>query len=324
IRSERIACIIGTSKGGLTSFARACATGPLREQGGPTDSSTDPAAAAWWSFLPNAAAATVATRFGLEGPSLCPVAACATGLVSLIRGFSLIQSGEADVAVCGSADASVQLPVLASFRRLGVLARGFEDPATACRPFDESRNGFAVGEGAGILVLESESHARARGAAISGRMLAGLGGADLSGITSVETEPAGLIHLLNAVCHAGGIAPARLGTISLHGTATLANDLAESRAVQEVCGPATAGIPCTSLKGGLGHLLGAAGSVETAALLLGMRDGLVPPTVNLQRPGAGCCLSMATGQAVRKNLPFGLKLSLGFGGQLAAALFARD
>lgn len=324
VPAGRMACVVGSSKGGLTSFARACVA-HLAEQSLPRecDSPHGCDGDGWWPFLPNAAAASVAGCFGLEGPCLCPVAACATGLISLIRGFDLIRNGDADVVLCGSADASLQLPVLAAFRRLGVLARGFDDPAGACRPFDVTRNGFVVGEGAGMLVLEAADHARARGASPVARMRAGVSGADLSGATSVEAEPVGLVHLLHSACDAAAMTPDRLQALSLHGTATVANDQAESRAVRQAFGPAADGIACTGLKGGLGHLLGAAGSVETVALLLGMRDSVVPPIVNLRQPAAECDLPLIAGQPLRREQEFGLKLSLGFGGQLAAAVFSR-
>lgn len=319
IDRERTGCVIGTSKGGLRSFAQLfAARHPLTESSGAGSDSN-----LWMQYLPNAAAAAVAQSLGLHGPALCPVAACATGLISLQRGADLIRDGYCDVVLAGSTDASLQEAVLGSFARLGVLARGFNDPATACRPFDQSRSGFVVGEGAAVLVMERMSHAERRRAQPSAEWLAGASAADPSGLTGMDREAGGLTRLLQDVLKRAGVTAEQIDYVNLHGSATRLNDRCETRAIRRVFGPAAETLSCSSLKGAIGHLLGAAGSVETAATLLALRDGIVPPTVNLLEPDPECDLNYTPGEPLSRPIEHALKLSMGFGGHLAAAVVRR-
>ena len=297
--SDRGGCVIGTSKLGLRSFARAVPD----------------------EYWPNAAARAVASQWNLQGPALCPVAACATGLVSLIRGADLIRSAECDVVLAGSSDASLLPIVLGSFQRLGVLAHGFETPATACRPFDADRSGFVIGEGAAVLVLEDREHAVARGANILAEFVAGGLASDPSGLTQVDPEGTSLAWLIRDVLRRANTAPDQIDAINLHGTATRANDVAETRAVRAAFGSAADRLACSSQKGAIGHLLGAAGSVESAFAVLALRDQVVPPTINLRRPDPQCDLDYVANQSRPKRLRNVLKLSLGFGGHVAVGLF---
>lgn len=305
---SRVGCVIGTSKGGLRTFSRclkAVRDGSIAES--------------WLGFWPNAAAVAVAAEFDLRGPVLCPIAACATGLMSVVRGAELIREGACDVVLAGSSDASLVPIVLASYRRLGVLANGFDDPATACRPFDRSRSGFVIGEGAAVLVLENAEHASQRGAMPYAEWLGGLMAADPHDLTQLAPEPRSLTRLISDVLRTCGVTPRDLDYINLHGTATALNDVYESRAVMAALGEDVARrIPCSSLKGGLGHLLGAAGSIELAATVLALRDGIVPPTVNLREPDSACDLDYTPLVSRRLPLRTALKLSLGFGGHLVA------
>jgi 3-oxoacyl-[acyl-carrier-protein] synthase II len=248
------------------------------------------------------------------------VAACATGLAACLRGFELIRDGRCDVVLAGSSDASLQPAILGSFQRLGVLARPSDDPATACRPFDRHRSGFVIGEGAGCLVLESFEHAVARGARWyaeweSGRMLS-----DPSGLTQLDPHGQSLQRLLSDLRNEVGELP---DYMNLHGTATLPNDRVESAAIRAVLGTDADGISYSSLKGGLGHLLGAAGSVELAASLLAIRDQTVPPTVNLETADPELTLDFTPRQSRQRSIDRVWKLSLGFGGHLSAASVCR-
>ncbi|MEX0717682.1 MAG: beta-ketoacyl-[acyl-carrier-protein] synthase family protein [Planctomycetaceae bacterium] len=340
---ERVGCVIGTSKGGLRSFAEAyrqARGGRPASHASPTDSTTTSAFPEW---APHTASAAVAAEFGLRGAALCPVAACATGLAAILRGADLIHEGVCDIVLAGSGDASLTLAVLASFRRMGVLARDFADPAAACRPFDRRRDGFLVGEGAAVLVLEGVTSAAvvtsdelrvtsertgtrpARGSPLSpyAELLAGGCLADVSGLTALDPDARALTRLIGDVLRRGGLAPGDLDYVNLHGTATIANDRCETRALRRSLGTAADGVPCSSFKGAIGHLLGAAGSVETACTLLAMRDGIIPPTANLDEPGAGCDLDYVPRAARRGEIRHALKLSLGFGGHLTAAAFRR-
>ena len=308
VLSDRGGCVIGTSKLGLRSFARA-----LRQ----TDNV--PHELLW----PNAAVLAVAAEWRLSGPALCPVAACATGLVSLIRAADLIRSGECDVVLAGSSDASLVPIVLGSFQRLGVLARGFDEPAAACRPFDAERSGFVIGEGAAVLVLEDRAHAAARGATVLAEFVTGGMASDPSGLTQVDPEGASLTWLIRDVLRRANVLPEDIDALNLHGTATRANDVAETRAVRAALGTAADRIACSSQKGAIGHLLGAAGSVESALAVLSLRDQVVPPTINLRTPDPQCDLDYVAITARPMRLRNVLKVSLGFGGHLAVGLFRR-
>ena len=310
--ADRCGCVIGTSKVGLRSFAR-----EFRSMSDDSASATNN----WNQLWPDAAVRSVASQFDLRGPSLCPVAACATGLVSIIRGADLVRSGECDVVLAGSTDASLVPMVLGSFQRLGVMARGIDDPANACRPFDAQRSGFVIGEGAAVLVLERLEMAQARGASIYAEFVGGGMANDPSGITQVEPDGASLAWLIRDVLRRAKVSPQVIDYINLHGTATRANDVAETRAVRAAFGAHADRVLCSSLKGAIGHLLGAAGSVETAITLLALRDQVAPPTVNLETADPQCDLDYVAKSARPARLRNVMKLSLGFGGHLTVGLF---
>jgi 3-oxoacyl-[acyl-carrier-protein] synthase II len=309
----RRGCVIGTSKGGMKSFARLSAAGLSKAE-------NDLPAELWPMFWPNTPASLVAEKWKIRGPVLCPVAACATGLMSLWRGAQLIQEGSCDLVLAGSTDASLQPAVLGAFSRMGVLARTADDPSASCRPFDRHRSGFVVGEGAGVLVMELADLAQSRGARPYAEWLAGGCVSDPIGIARLDPEAASLVWLLKDVLRRAGTRPEEIGYINLHGTGTWDNDRTETRAVRAVFGPHADELSCSSLKGALGHLLGAAGSVETASTLLAMRDAIVPPTRNLQDPDPECDLDYTPGESKPKSIQTALKLSLGFGGHQVAAV----
>lgn len=313
---ERLGCVVGTSKGGLRSFSDFVLS---ERDGGPDDPRK---IGLWRQFLPETPALAVAAEFGAKGPSLCPVAACATGLASLQRGVDLIRDGACDVVLAGSTDASLTPLVVASFQRLGVLARG-ERAENSGRPFDLTRNGFVIGEGAAVLILEREESAAARGATAYAEWLSGGMLADAAGLTSVDPSGAGLRRLIGEVLARGGVEPHEVDYVNLHGTGTRENDACETRGVRAAFGAAADGLSCSSLKGAMGHLLGSAGSVEMACTLLAIRDGIAPPTVNLETRDPECDLDYTPGIARLRPIATALKLSLGFGGHLAGGLVGR-
>lgn len=302
---ERVGCIFGTSKGGLHTFAS------LLDQR--SDGTNE-----WRWGWPSAAAAAIAQRFDLRGPCLAPVAACATGVTAIVRGIAAIEAGECDVVVAGSADDSLHAGVLASFQRLGVMARG-DDPAAACRPFDRSRSGFVVGAGAAALILERRSHAMARNVPWYAEVIRARMGTDPAGITQLDESGESLARLIAETCISS-----QPDLIQLHGTGTRANDPVECRAVMQVFGETAAGSMLTSgLKGALGHLLGAAGSVEAAMACLTLRDQQIPPCANLTELDPACGLNFVRDQPRNARIETVLKLSLGFGGHQAALLLRR-
>lgn len=307
---NRIGCVIGTSKPLLRTYAAMI----------PDNAATPNGPSQWTEFFPNQPALAVSRRLKLTGPCLCPVAACATGLVCLQRGHELIRDGDCDVVLAGSSDASLLPIVLGSFQRLGVLAKNSEHPAKACRPFDLRRNGFVIGEGAAVFVLERLDKAIARGTKIYAEWLAGGMASDGSTLTGLDVSGESLARLITDVLKRADVQPQEIDYINLHGTATEQNDIYETRAVKSALGRAATAVSCSSLKGAIGHLLGAAGSVEMAATLLALRDGIVPPTVNLESPDPACDLDYTPRRPKQKPLRTALKLSLGFGGHLAAAV----
>ena len=251
----------------------------------------------------------VADAFAATGPRLTPVAACATGVVAVARGVDLIRHGTCDRVVCGAADASVHPLTLASFRKLGVLTND------AVRPFDANRSGFAVGEGAAAFVLERAD------LAAPGTVYATVTGASVASaaVRLVDVDPAGeAVGRVLRDC-TRGVPPDLLG---LHGTATQANDPAEAAGVRAAFGGAGSRIPAFGSKGATGHLLGAAGAVELAFTLLALRDGVVPPTTGLRDRDPACDLNLAP-YARRADLRTAAKVSLGFGGTVAAVALRR-
>ncbi|RMG37342.1 MAG: beta-ketoacyl-[acyl-carrier-protein] synthase family protein [Planctomycetota bacterium] len=329
---HRCGVILGTSKGGLARVQQLLrpgeTAGPVRPTGatrraaatgGRTDPRGDAWNAIWQSIGPQTAAECISELFRIQGPRTVPVAACATGLLAVAQAAQWLRQGICDVVICGSADASLCDSVLASFQRLGVLANRFEEPSRAVRPFDRSRTGFLVGEGAAVFVLEKLSTARTRKRRPYARWLAEGWATDPTGLTNMDASGSNLARLITDVLSRGGLAARDVDLIGFHGTATRANDLCETRAVKAALGPSAYRASGFSLKPAVGHLLGAAGSVELAATVLALRDHVVPPTLNLRHADPLCDLDYTPDRARPRRLRAALKLSLGFGGHLAVA-----
>ncbi|QDU50094.1 beta-ketoacyl-[acyl-carrier-protein] synthase family protein [Gimesia panareensis] len=315
LNRETAGCVIGSSKGGMASFAQLAAI-PYSNH----SAAEQPPPELWPQCFAGAASHTIAAHYNLQAAALTPVSACATGFSSIMRGAELIREGICDTVLAGSTDASLLPAVLASFHRMGVLASQFDSPARACRPYDIRRNGFVVGEGAGILVLESLEQAEQRGVTPYAEWLTGGLGSDSTHLMQFDPEAQSLAHLINETLRRAGVEHDEIDYINLHGTGTQINDVYETHALQKAFGAHAASIACSSLKGGMGHLLGAAGSVELALTLLAMRDGIVPPTLNLEEPDPECALNYTPLVAVPREIRTALKLSFGFGGHLAAGL----
>lgn len=316
LRVQSAGVVYGASKGGLHTFQH------LFDRFRSTDAATSECeensqhAGQWLDVFPNQPAAAIRRLVGGDGPLLCPISACATGLAACLRGAELIRNGDCELVLAGSADISLQPALIGSFRRLGVLSRELNDPSAACRPFDRHRSGFVIGEGAACLVLESLQSAQSRQANVYAEWLGGGMLSDPHGLTQLDPRGTSLKRLLQDLRAIAGRAP---DCINLHGTGTTSNDLIECRAIHEVFGEGVADIDCSSLKGGMGHLLGAAGSVELAAAALSIRDQVVPPTVNLVEIDPECRLRLTPGKAKPRRIEDAWKLSLGFGGHLAGA-----
>jgi 3-oxoacyl-[acyl-carrier-protein] synthase II len=325
IDRHRIGLVIGTSKSSLAAIRQGYLE-TFRPNGG-QDSSTCPSPLGremcpdWW---PNVPASRLAVRWDVRGPVLTPVAACATGMASLCRGAELIRDGVCDMVFAGSVDDSISEIIWGSYRRLGVLARiQNDDPATACRPFDRDRTGLLMGAGAAVIVLERWDAAMARGLRPYAEWLAGGTLSDSMALTQVSPDAAGLTRLIKDLLRRGNVAAGELDYLNLHGTGTRENDRYETLGIRQALGQIADQIPCSSLKGTIGHLLGGAGSVEFAATILALRDGIIPPTCNLEHSSPDCDLDYTPQIARRKNMQTALKVSLGFGGHLVGGLIRR-
>jgi len=278
--------------------------------------------AGWWNqWLPNTACWTLGQEFGLYGPRLCHSTACASGLVEVLAAYWAIRDGQCDLALVGSADAIHPL-FAAGFHKMRVLAY-HEDPGQACRPFDAARNGFIMGEGSGMFVLERLSHARRRGARIYAQILGGKIIADAFHVTGLDADSESLAYLIQATLRSTGLQPSDISYINAHGTGTQQNDAMETRGIRRALGSAASRVCVSSTKAVLGHLVNAAGSVELAITVLALRDGFVPPTINLTHPDPQCDLDCTPLVGRRFGGEYALKFSVGFGGHQAAVALRR-
>jgi beta-ketoacyl-acyl-carrier-protein synthase II len=271
-------------------------------------------------MLSNTAAGTIAIRTGARGTNLTINTACAAGASSLHVARDLIAAGTADVVIAGGVEAGITGLSISAFAQMGALSRN-EDPSQASRPFDVDRDGFVMGEGAGMLVLESADHAAARGVEPLA-VLAGCGAsADAFHATAPPEDGGGAILAIQRAVDDAAIEPTTIGHLNAHGTSTPLNDVAESRALRAVFGAHTDQMAVTSTKGVTGHLLGAAGAVEAAFAIQALREGLVPPTANLTTQDPDIALDVVAGEPRAVALDAVLSTSMGFGGQNAALVF---
>ena len=273
-------------------------------------------------FMPNAAGATAAIRFGLKGPNFAPLSACASGADSIGEGFWLIRRGDADLVLAGGSDAAITPQVTGGFNSLTALSP-IMPPEEACRPFDLRREGFVLSEGAGALVLEELKHALDRGAPILAEV-AGYGAAcDATHITAPDPSGAGLARAARRAMEGAGLRPSQVGAVYAHGTGTAANDLAESKALSSVFGPLLPGVRVCAVKSMIGHALAASAVLAAAAAVQTLVSGLIPPTINCTDPDPECPLNLTTEGPVRTETGAVLIDSLGFGGHNAALILKR-
>lgn len=305
VKRDRIGCVVGTSKASLRAMETALRTGTQQ-------SNHETASNLWHSgFMPDAPLQTILALTRAAGPASCPVAACATGLFSVLEGAAMIQSGLCDICIVGSADASLRSSVLAGFHRLGVTSRN-EDAASACRPFDQHRDGFIVGEGGAIMILESRRHQEARNATAYAQLTDGISLTDPTGMTQIDGSGRVVAQLLRQLnCPEADF-------ISLHGTGTETNDLAEARGVAAVY--AQRPPLCFGTKGATGHLLGAAASVEFGLTCLALKNSAVPGTANHSVADSECPITLSSQSIDLPAATSAVKLSLGFGGHVVGCV----
>jgi 3-oxoacyl-[acyl-carrier-protein] synthase II len=267
-------------------------------------------------MMPNACAGVISMRLGWTGPALCIATACAAGANSIGEGVRLIRDGTSDVVLAGGTEHPITPITIAAFARMGALSNRNDDPEHASRPFDADRDGFVIAEGAAFLVLESLDRARARGARIYGEV-AGYGrNSDAYHITAPSPGGVGAAACMQMALDDAGTAPGDIGYVNAHGTSTELNDASEAEAVRKVFGDDLP--PITSNKGTLGHMIAGAGAAEAVASLLSIRDGLVPPTANLERIGDDIGLDVVAGSARSIGSKPVISNSFGFGGHNAS------
>ena len=273
-------------------------------------------------MISNMAVGNVAMHYGLKGKSINVVTACATGTNSIGEAFRSIQYGEADVMVAGGTESAITPLGMAGFAALTALSTN-DDPETASRPFDKDRDGFVMGEGAGIVVLESLEHAQKRGAKILAEVVGYGGSNDAFHITSPAEDGSGAAYAMEMALKDAGIAPEKIDYINAHGTSTHHNDLFETMAVKKALGDHAYKVKINSTKSMIGHLLGAAGGVEFIACVKSIEDGFVHATAGLKEAGEGCDLDYTMGEGVPMDIHYALTNSLGVGGVNASLVIKK-
>lgn len=277
-------------------------------------------------FIPmsiiNMASGQIAISIGAKGPNSCAVTACATGNHCIGDAFRLIQRGDADAMIAGGSEAAVSPLSMAGFAASRALSIRNDAPKEASRPFDRKRDGFVLGEGAGVLLLEALETAEARGTKIYAEMIGYGMTADAFHMTAPPEGGEGAVRCMRIALDDAGIIPAQVGHINAHATSTMA-DAIETAAIKEVFGDAAYTIPLSGTKSMTGHLLGASGGIEAIFTILAIRDNIIPPTINLEHPDPECDLDYTPLRASKKDVSIALSNSFGFGGTNATILFKR-
>lgn len=274
-------------------------------------------------MIPNMATGLTAIALGAQGPSSAVATACAAGSNAIGDAYRLIQLGLADVMVCGGAESAITPLGVAGFASAKALSFRNDDPATASRPFDAERNGFVIGEGAGVLVLESLDHARARGARILAEVVGYGMTCDAHHITAPSPGGAGGAEAMRLALGDAGLEPEAVDYVNAHGTSTQANDSNETAAIRSALGEHAYRVPVSSTKSMTGHLLGGSGGIEAVAAILAIEHGVVPPTINYSNPDPACDLDVVPNQAREAKLDVVLSNSFGFGGHNVCLAFRR-
>jgi len=323
---ERAATSVGVGIGGLERMEAAAASW-YRDGASRFPATFIP------QIIPNMAAGQVAIRYGLKGPCLCPATACASGLHAIGDGLAAIRQGRCDLALCGGAESTITPLAIGGFSAMRALSTRNDDPARACRPFDRARDGFVMGEGAGLLVLEALETAEARGARVYAELVGWGAGGEGHHVTAPEPEGQGALRAMRHAVEDAGLPRAAYGYVNAHGTSTPHNDYNEVVAIRELFGEHATELSISSTKSAIGHLLGAAGGVEAAATALALHHGVLPPTLNFERaddperPDARwtCdpAMDYVPNRPRRRTVEAALCNSFGFGGTNASLALRR-
>ena len=313
---ERSGVIIGSAIGGLTTIEKEKET---ILQAGPRRVATFMIPA----VLANLAAGHVSIRFGLKGPITCPATACAAGTNAVGDAFRMIRDGYADLMIAGGVEAAVTPLAVAGFNAMRALSTKNDEPEKASRPFDQKRDGFVIGEGCGLIVMEELTAALRRGAEIYGEVIGYGLTSDAFHLAAPPPGHEGAVRCMRNALADGGVTPAEVDYINAHGTSTPLNDLYETQAVKTVFGEEKPGVPVSSTKSMTGHMLGAAGGVEAVFTAMAIRDGIIPPTINLDEPGPECDLDYVPHQARKKEIQVAMSNTFGFGGVNASLVLKK-
>lgn len=272
-------------------------------------------------MIPNMAAGNLAILFGMRGPNETISTACASSSHAIAAAFRMIQSGKADLMICGGSEAPVNPLILAAFSSMNALSKRNDEPEKASRPFDKERDGFVLGEGSGIVILESFEHALKRNAKIYAEVSGTGSSADAYHITSPDPDAKGAESAMRAALLDAGTDASEVDLVVAHGTGTVANDPIETKAIKAVFGEKAYKTPVISIKSMLGHTLGAAAALEAVAVVSSMMTGLIPPTINLDSPDPECDLDYVPNVARKAVLKYVMTDSFGFGGQNSVLIF---
>jgi 3-oxoacyl-[acyl-carrier-protein] synthase II len=274
-------------------------------------------------FAPNMASCQIAITFGIHGPTVTSVAACAAGVQAFVDAMHVIQRGDADVVITGGTEAGITPVAIAGLANMGALSTRNDDPAGASRPFDLGRDGFVFSEGSAVMILESEEHAARRGANVLCEVAGGAYTSDAYHITAPDPSGRGQAAAIRRGLERAEIGPEAVDYVAAHATATPLGDVGETNTLKTVFGDHARELAISANKSMLGHLLGAAGAVSGLACILAIRDGMIPPTINLTDPDPQCDLDYTANVAREQRVDVAIANGFGFGGQNASAVFRR-
>jgi 3-oxoacyl-[acyl-carrier-protein] synthase II len=313
---ERVAVVMNTGGGGIPTIERNVTAMALS---GP--SRVSPLVIP--IFAPNMASSQVSIAFGIQGPTITSAAACASGVQAFVDAVRLLRAGEADVVVTGGTEAGITPVALSGLANMHALSRRNDDPEEASRPFDLDRDGFVFGEGGGVLILETEAHAVRRGAHVYAEALGGALTSDAFHLTAPEPSGRGARAAMTNALARAGLEPREIDYIAAHATSTPIGDAAETMAIKGAFGDHAHTVAISANKSMIGHLLGAAGAISAVHCILAIRDGVVPPTINLDTPDPDCDLDYVPHVARHMPVRTAMVNGFGFGGQNATAIFRR-
>jgi 3-oxoacyl-[acyl-carrier-protein] synthase II len=313
---DRVGIIFGSAIGGVVGIVEQ--SDILRERGWDRMSP---------SFIPNVlvdtASGQIAISLGIKGPNYAVVSACATGSHAIGEAAELIKRGDADAMIAGGTEACIHPIILGGFSAMRGLVAEEDDPALASRPFDATRAGFVMSEGAGAVLLEDWEYAERRGATIYAEVLGYGASNDAHSLAQPEPDAIGVATMMRRALERAGVAPERVGYINAHGTATPLGDAAETKAIKDVFGDHAYSLAVSSTKSVMGHTFGAAGAIEAIMCILALRDGVLPPTINYREPDPECDLDYVPNEAREVQVDVALSNAMGLGGHNGCVLFGR-